>query len=229
MVKQFASLSTQEVHDLLAPKAQDDLVARARQLQRGAHDDDIFDVIRDLADRVEDLEAELENYARLALARIEELEAELRGDPISFDALGPEAVKYRDALATKDARIKELEALLGHSTKGANEDERAFRDLYTTIASCWHLNEELVHRLTEQVVVDKGLAQRFLNERDRMREALEFYADPETYFGVAFMADRPCGDFVEDFEELTGELGHPDGGAWEKPGKRARAALDGGK
>ena len=66
-------------------------------------------------------------------------------------------------------------------------------------------------------------------ERDRLREALEFYADPETYFGVAFMADRPCGDFVEDFEELTGELGHPDGGSWEKPGKRARAALGGGK
>jgi cell division septum initiation protein DivIVA len=66
-------------------------------------------------------------------------------------------------------------------------------------------------------------------ERDRLRGALEFYADPETYFGVAFMADRPCGDFVEDFEKLTGDLGHPDGGAWEKPGKRARAALDGGK
>ncbi len=59
----------------------------------------------------------------------------------------------------------------------------------------------------------------------RLRAALEFYANPETYFGIGFFPDSPSGEFIEDFEELTGGLGHPDGGEWVKPGKRARAAL----
>lgn len=56
-------------------------------------------------------------------------------------------------------------------------------------------------------------------------EALAFYADPDTYFAIAFLPDPPCGDFAEDFEELEGEWGHPDGGTWVKPGKRARETL----
>lgn len=51
----------------------------------------------------------------------------------------------------------------------------------------------------------------------KLREALEFYADPETYFAIGFFPDNPAGDFMDDFEE-TEELGF-------KPGKRARAAL----
>ncbi len=63
-------------------------------------------------------------------------------------------------------------------------------------------------------------------ERARaVREALEFYADPETYFAIGFFPNPPNGDFMDDFEELEGELGHPDGSTWVKPGKRARAAL----
>lgn len=48
-------------------------------------------------------------------------------------------------------------------------------------------------------------------------EALEFYADPETYVAIGFLADRPAGAFMDDFDD-TGELGL-------RPGKRARAAL----
>lgn len=48
--------------------------------------------------------------------------------------------------------------------------------------------------------------------------ALEFYADPETYFAVGFFGDRPAGEFMEDFDDTGPELG-------SKPGKRARAAL----
>lgn len=47
-------------------------------------------------------------------------------------------------------------------------------------------------------------------------EALQFYADPATYFAVGFLADPPAGDFVQDFDET--DLG-------EKPGKAARIAL----
>jgi hypothetical protein len=45
-----------------------------------------------------------------------------------------------------------------------------------------------------------------------LREALEFYADPETYFAVGFFPDPPCGEFMDDFDG-------------QRPGKRARAAL----
>jgi hypothetical protein len=47
-------------------------------------------------------------------------------------------------------------------------------------------------------------------------DVLEFYANPDTYFAIGFMADRPAGDFTEDFSET--ELGL-------KPGKRAREIL----
>lgn len=52
----------------------------------------------------------------------------------------------------------------------------------------------------------------------QLQEALEFYADPVTYFAIEFFPDEPCGDFINDFEE-TGCLG-------KKPGKLARETLD---
>lgn len=61
-----------------------------------------------------------------------------------------------------------------------------------------------------------------LARREReMREALEFYADPEVYHGCAFMFDRPTGGFDEDFSDDHGHGGYDR----EMPGKRARAAL----
>lgn len=57
-------------------------------------------------------------------------------------------------------------------------------------------------------------------DNERLRRALEFYADPDTYFAIGFFPDPPNGDFMEDFEELR------DGAATiVKPGKRARKAL----
>lgn len=44
-------------------------------------------------------------------------------------------------------------------------------------------------------------------------EALQFYADPDTYFAIGFFPDPPCGDFIEDFDD-TG-----------KPGAMARKVL----
>ena len=54
-------------------------------------------------------------------------------------------------------------------------------------------------------------------------EALEFYADPETYHACAFLFDPPCGGFDDDFGDLK-EHGHPD---YDRPmpGKCARKAL----
>jgi hypothetical protein len=58
-------------------------------------------------------------------------------------------------------------------------------------------------------------------ETARIRDALEFYANPETYHAIMVMGDSPCGDFVRD---LSDDHGHPD---YDGPrfGKAARAAL----
>jgi hypothetical protein len=52
-------------------------------------------------------------------------------------------------------------------------------------------------------------------------DVLFFYADPETYHGVAFYNDLPTGGWETDLEE---DHGHPD---YDRPmpGKRARALL----
>ena len=54
------------------------------------------------------------------------------------------------------------------------------------------------------------------DENKLLKEALEFYANPETYFAIGFMVDKPCGEFAEDCSETA--LGM-------KPGKKARVAL----
>lgn len=51
----------------------------------------------------------------------------------------------------------------------------------------------------------------------RIVRALEFYADPNTYFAVALVPDHPAGEIMTDFGR-TADLGM-------KPGKRARDAL----
>lgn len=52
----------------------------------------------------------------------------------------------------------------------------------------------------------------------KAKEALEFYANPETYLAIGFFPDRPCGDFTDDFEDTGEECGI-------RPGKCAREAL----
>jgi hypothetical protein len=52
--------------------------------------------------------------------------------------------------------------------------------------------------------------------------ALEFYANPDTYFAIAFIADQPAGEFVDDFSNDHGcdQYERP------MPGKMARYAID---
>lgn len=59
---------------------------------------------------------------------------------------------------------------------------------------------------------------------ERAREALEYYAEPMTYFGIAMIGDAPHGDFFEDFEEWP-DWGESARMVKDKPGKRARTAL----
>jgi len=39
------------------------------------------------------------------------------------------------------------------------------------------------------------------DERDKLLEALCFYADPDNYFAILFYPDPPCGGFMDDFSD----------------------------
>ena len=54
-----------------------------------------------------------------------------------------------------------------------------------------------------------------------LEEALEFYADPDTYCAISFWSDPPCGEFMEDFSEDHGYFDYDR----PMPGARARAVL----
>ena len=57
-----------------------------------------------------------------------------------------------------------------------------------------------------------------------LREALSFYADPDTYAAITFIGDPPCGEFEDDFSYIeVSSSGTPY--QREMPGKRARAAI----
>lgn len=43
-----------------------------------------------------------------------------------------------------------------------------------------------------------------LQERVNVLEkALRFYADPSTYFAIGIFPDSPCGEFADDYSEIT--------------------------
>jgi hypothetical protein len=72
-----------------------------------------------------------------------------------------------------------------------------------------------IEQLDELCNARLGALKMQLKENERLREALEFYADPETYFAIAFLPDPPCGPFIHDTDDV--EPG--------KPGAVARRAL----
>jgi hypothetical protein len=87
------------------------------------------------------------------------------------------------------------------------DDETAIADGYE--ASNGIHTGALVIALDRPAVVPMEVA-------EKLAEALQFYANPETYFAIGFLCDPPNGDFMEDFSDT--QLG-------EKPGKKARIAL----
>lgn len=60
-----------------------------------------------------------------------------------------------------------------------------------------------------------------LAENLELREALKFYASRRTYAAVSFVFDPPCGEFVDDFDEMKDAMGD----VLRKPGRRARVLL----
>ena len=102
--------------------------------------------------------------------------------------------------------------------------ENAYPSSYerAIVAGCGQAVKELQEAITSkdnQIDISEQYRQfrKLLDKTRRYKEALEFYANPETYFAIGIFPDRPCGNFINDFSD-TGTLG-------VKPGKRARQVL----
>jgi len=71
---------------------------------------------------------------------------------------------------------------------------------------------------------DPTLLQEAADEIERLTNALEFYAEADTYCAIGFFPDPPCGEFMGDFDKLYGDFTEHD---YDRPmpGMRARHAL----
>jgi len=105
-----------------------------------------------------------------------------------------------DDCRTVAATLQSLSADLERVTKERDEAQKAERD--------WiRCSNELTGHLESAEARISTLT-----------EALEFYAHADTYAAIGFMADRPAGEFMDDFS-FDEDFGR------DMPGKRARAAL----
>lgn len=78
---------------------------------------------------------------------------------------------------------------------------------------------ECVHPAeADKVVAALNTIEQQQAEIKELREALFFYADPETYIATALLPDSPCGDIVNDYSDTKEPFG-------VRLGKRARLAL----
>jgi hypothetical protein len=102
---------------------------------------------------------------------------------------------------------------MSEALTGTNDGD-APRERIAEVQEDWRLEVQLHSKTYAQLAVIK-------QERDRLKEALEFYANPDTYFGCGFLFDRPTGGFDSDFDEGHEDYDRP------MPGKAARAALRG--
>lgn len=75
---------------------------------------------------------------------------------------------------------------------------------------------------------DKEFCERFCTHENFLMicEALQQYADPESYFAISVLADRPAGWFADDFSTISWTLDNGDV-LWERacPGELARATI----
>ena len=81
-------------------------------------------------------------------------------------------------------------------------------------------------------LTDKQRIKLLEREAKCLHEALQFYANPGTYFATRVIVDPPCGDFCNDYSKITREQGSKFG--WEcyrgdkdnYYGKTARKAIE---
>lgn len=129
------------------------------------------------------------------------------GQNLANAALIVAAVNERDALLSDRAAMAERVAGLERERDDARYELSRFKDAISK-------------RPDYEMHWEEASARADASEAEvaRLREALEFYAEPETYHGVAFMLDPPGGGWAEDFD-YDAEYER------DMPGKLARAAL----
>lgn len=143
----------------------------------------------------------LEQEREGLFAEVRELKEELDSDAKAMNAENDRHIQ----------RITELEARL----KEAEEAKAKLELLLSKAEEGWDAaHSAATHYMNEGC----DNCERAEQSRQALEAALQFYADPATYFAIGFLPDRPCGDFINDFDE-TEDFG------W-KPGKLARSALD---
>ena len=96
--------------------------------------------------------------------------------------------------------------------------EVAYDSAYTYSVKL-HAAADVADRLV--VEAEQALRERIAAGVEVLLDAVEFYADPDSYFAVSVLADRPSGGFADDFSEDHGN----DFYDRAMPGKYAREAL----
>ena len=132
-----------------------------------------------------------------------------------IDALKAEDKRLREACArTNDIICQILGPALGFPRYC--DDQKNFPGATAEDGVCtgpW-VAEDLASLAAERIA-------KLMRDREALGEALGFYADPETYFAIVFIPDRPCGEFIDDFSD---DYGHPDL-TGHRPGKLARKVV----
>jgi hypothetical protein len=181
------------------------------QLRRWGRDE-----IERLRAENERLRAELDlasDPARSALDEGEEMMTEIEAEV--------ERLRKDKGVRRSQERNTSCEKDIDELVADARIDEILIRDLRAeierlraderTINDSWRDQFDLLQATRRELEADNA----------KLRAALEFYADPQTYHAIMFVPDRPCGEFIEDFDEEHGD------GFYKRPmpGKQARRAL----
>ena len=100
-----------------------------------------------------------------------------------------------------------------------------------TDAGSWHVRipgdpagadvvyQSLARTLERELAAAHQRIEELEKDKARLADALEFYANPETYHACAFLFDPPTGGFDKDFDDGHNGYDRP------MPGKAAREAL----
>lgn len=123
---------------------------------------------------------------------------------------------------------RELDLAIEEYGNGWHEDAETQKDYSRVLQARMNFAKFSRTRAGQEVFLRRGtyelrsLEARYAalsKENRELREALEFYADPETYLAIGFLPDPPCGDFMDDWSDTGEEYGF-------RPGKTARESLN---
>jgi len=134
------------------------------------------------------------------------------------DTTGPQRKHVEVLHSLRDRRYKALKEALELRQAGVRGTQAAgLRDL------CRGL-------LSEIRALDAALAHLLVADtQELLVQTVQFYGDPESYMAIGFFPDRPCGDFIEDFEDhrrkCSAVVPEPQNGPWSQRRDRETVGL----